>query len=45
MPAGPAAAGGWGDTTVLLPSGPYVDALTGRRVDGGECRLAEVLED
>ncbi|HTL42009.1 MAG TPA: malto-oligosyltrehalose synthase [Pseudolysinimonas sp.] len=43
LPAGLAAAGGWGDTTVLLPSGPYSDALTGRTVDGGECRVAELF--
>jgi (1->4)-alpha-D-glucan 1-alpha-D-glucosylmutase len=45
LPAGLAAAGGWGDTTVLLPAGPYTDALTGRGVEGGECRVAEVLAD
>lgn len=43
LPAGLAAAGGWGDTTVLLPSGPYVDALTGHTVDGGECHVGELF--
>jgi (1->4)-alpha-D-glucan 1-alpha-D-glucosylmutase len=45
LPVGLAAAGGWGDTTVLLPGGPYSDALTGRGFDGGETPVAELFAD
>ena len=37
-------AGGWDDTVVLTRGTAYVDVLTGRRHQGGELRLAEVLE-
>lgn len=43
LPLGLAARGGWGDTTVLLPSGPYVEQLTGRTFAGGETPIAELL--
>jgi (1->4)-alpha-D-glucan 1-alpha-D-glucosylmutase len=35
--------GGWGDTIVVLPHRPVVDAFTGRMFPGGELRLTEVL--
>lgn len=44
LPVGLEQAGGWGDTVVVLPQRPVLDAFTGRRYDGGELRLAEVLE-
>lgn len=45
LPIGLAARGGWDDTTVLLPLGPFVDQLTGRSVAGGETPVAELLAD
>lgn len=44
LPLGLAASGGWRDTVLLRHSGPAVDVLTGRRFDGGEVPLAELLE-
>jgi len=44
LPVGLAAAGGWRDTVLLCRSGPAVDALTGRRFEGGELPLAELLD-
>jgi (1->4)-alpha-D-glucan 1-alpha-D-glucosylmutase len=38
-----AARGGWGDTTVHLPTGDWTDALTGRRIGAGRQRVADVL--
>ncbi|WP_345802798.1 malto-oligosyltrehalose synthase [Microbacterium sp. AZCO] len=35
--------GGWGDTTLLRHSGPTVDVFTGRRFEGGEVPLADLL--
>jgi (1->4)-alpha-D-glucan 1-alpha-D-glucosylmutase len=35
----------WHDTTVLLPAGPWRNALTGEDVQGGEQRLAELLSE
>ncbi|WAB84438.1 malto-oligosyltrehalose synthase [Microcella daejeonensis] len=43
LPVGLEQAGGWGDTVIVLPQRPVLDAFTGRRYDGGELRLAEVL--
>ena len=40
LPAGLAAAGGWGDTTLDLPEGRWHDVLTGVDTDG---RLADLL--
>jgi (1->4)-alpha-D-glucan 1-alpha-D-glucosylmutase len=40
---GLAARGGWGDTTVALPPGGWVDAVTGARHPGGEVPVADVL--
>ena len=44
LPLGLARAGGWRDTTVLLPAGPLVDELTGAEHPGGETRVAELLD-
>jgi (1->4)-alpha-D-glucan 1-alpha-D-glucosylmutase len=43
LPLGLERAGGWGDTTLLVPAGRYVEAFTGREFDGGELRLGELL--
>jgi (1->4)-alpha-D-glucan 1-alpha-D-glucosylmutase len=43
LPLGLARAGGWGDTTVLLPTGPLVDELTGVEHAGGETPVGELL--
>ncbi len=45
LPLGLTARGGWGDTTVLLPLGPFVEQLTGRSCAGGETPVAELLSD
>jgi (1->4)-alpha-D-glucan 1-alpha-D-glucosylmutase len=38
--------GGWGDTTLALPSaGPWRDELTGCTHDGDAVRLADLLAD
>ncbi len=44
LPLGLEARGGWGDTAVLLPAGPFVEQLTGRTFAGGETPVAELLE-
>lgn len=43
LPVGLDAAGGWGDTTVLLPQRDVVDVITGATYAGGELRVADVL--
>ena len=43
LPLGLAAAGGWGDTTVILPAGVVADTLTGWRFEGGEIPVRELL--
>ncbi|PSL37718.1 maltooligosyl trehalose synthase [Labedella gwakjiensis] len=43
LPLGLAERGGWGDTTVTIPAGSYVDVLTGRGVDGIE-EVAQLLD-
>jgi (1->4)-alpha-D-glucan 1-alpha-D-glucosylmutase len=43
LPAGLAAAGGWGETTLTLPPGQYRDMFTGTR-HTGELRVADALE-
>jgi (1->4)-alpha-D-glucan 1-alpha-D-glucosylmutase len=43
LPVGLERAGGWGDTTVLLPGRAYVDVLTGTRFTGGAVPLATLL--
>jgi (1->4)-alpha-D-glucan 1-alpha-D-glucosylmutase len=45
LPVGLSARGGWGDTTVLLPLGPFVEQLTGRTFTGGETPVSELLAD
>ena len=44
LPVTLAAAGGWGDTTVVLPGRPLVDVLTGRRYPGGIVLLSDLFE-
>jgi (1->4)-alpha-D-glucan 1-alpha-D-glucosylmutase len=44
LPVGLAVRGGWGDTVVDVGSAPVIDVLTGRHFQGGELRLAEVLD-
>jgi (1->4)-alpha-D-glucan 1-alpha-D-glucosylmutase len=44
LPIGLVARGGWGDTIVVLPTRPVRDVITGREYDGGELRLAELLD-
>ncbi|MCU1418671.1 MAG: malto-oligosyltrehalose synthase, partial [Schumannella sp.] len=43
LPVGLEAAGGWGDTLVILPGGTFTDVLTGWRFDGGETPVRELL--
>jgi (1->4)-alpha-D-glucan 1-alpha-D-glucosylmutase len=35
---------GWGEHTVALPDGPWLDVLTGRTIDGGLVGLGTLLE-
>lgn len=44
LPLGLERLGGWGGTTVLLPTGPLVDELTGAEHAGGETPVAELLD-
>ncbi|GAA1533926.1 malto-oligosyltrehalose synthase [Kribbella lupini] len=37
--------GGWGDSTVVLPSGDWKDVLTGRSVGSGATRIDELLAE
>ena len=43
LPVGLEAAGGWGDTVVLLPQREMVDVITGVEHQGGELHVASVL--
>jgi len=43
LPIGLDAAGGWGDTIVILPGGTFTDVITGWRFDGGETPVRELL--
>ncbi|HSP75337.1 MAG TPA: malto-oligosyltrehalose synthase [Cryobacterium sp.] len=43
LPLGLAAAGGWGDTTVVLPDRPVTDLLTNERHPGGTLSVATLL--
>ncbi|HZU94959.1 MAG TPA: hypothetical protein VFF85_15130, partial [Microbacterium sp.] len=36
--------GGWQDTILMRPDLPATDVLTGRRIEPGPVRLAELLE-
>ncbi|WP_240322611.1 malto-oligosyltrehalose synthase [Austwickia chelonae] len=44
-PAALAASGGWSDSTVVLPEGPWQDVLTGRAIDGGQTRVAGLFDE
>ena len=44
LPIGLRRAGGWGDTRVVLPQRPIIDAITGARFEGGELALGKLLE-
>jgi (1->4)-alpha-D-glucan 1-alpha-D-glucosylmutase len=44
LPIGLESNGGWGDTIVVLPARPMRDVVTGRDYDGGQLRLAELLD-
>jgi (1->4)-alpha-D-glucan 1-alpha-D-glucosylmutase len=44
LPAGLAAAGGWRDTALELPSGSWTDVLTGRAVPGGVTAVGALLD-
>lgn len=44
LPVGLARRGGWGDTVLMHRDLPSVDVLTGRKIDGGPVRLAELLD-
>ncbi|SFS06569.1 (1-_4)-alpha-D-glucan 1-alpha-D-glucosylmutase [Microbacterium sp. cf046] len=43
LPVGLSDSGGWGETLLLRHPGPTTDALTGRRFEGSEVRLADLL--
>jgi (1->4)-alpha-D-glucan 1-alpha-D-glucosylmutase len=45
MPVTLAAAGGWGDASVMLPGHEVVDVISGRRFAGGNVPLAEIFEN
>ncbi|GAA0612741.1 malto-oligosyltrehalose synthase [Kribbella sandramycini] len=45
LPAALYRLGGWGDSTVVLPSGEWKNVLTGRVVGSGAARIHELLED
>jgi (1->4)-alpha-D-glucan 1-alpha-D-glucosylmutase len=43
LPVGLRRLGGWDRSGLTLPPGPWADVLTGRAVDGGPVRLADLL--
>ncbi|MDL5487531.1 malto-oligosyltrehalose synthase [Microbacterium wangruii] len=43
LPVALAARGGWGDTAVMLPAGPWRDEFTGRIIEGGAASVGDVL--
>ena len=45
LPAALYRLGGWGESTVVLPSGEWTNVLTGRVVGRGAARIHELLED
>lgn len=45
LPAALHRLGGWGESTVVLPSGEWKNVLTGRLVGSGAARIHELLED
>lgn len=36
--------GGWGDTSVVLPEGHWVDVFTGNHFDGGDIHVEDILD-
>ncbi|HEV2087070.1 MAG TPA: malto-oligosyltrehalose synthase, partial [Cryptosporangiaceae bacterium] len=44
LPVGLARRGGWSATTLTLPPGQWVDALTGRLFNGGEVPVSQLLQ-
>jgi (1->4)-alpha-D-glucan 1-alpha-D-glucosylmutase len=44
LPVGLEARGGWGDSVVDVGSAPVIDVLTGRHHQGGQLRVADVLD-
>ena len=44
LPVGLARRGGWGDTVLMRPNLPGIDVLTGRSIDPGPVRMAELLK-
>ncbi|MEO7005512.1 MAG: malto-oligosyltrehalose synthase [Terrimesophilobacter sp.] len=44
LPIGLASKGGWRDTSILLSRQQRMDVITGRRFDGGELEVAQLLE-
>ena len=45
LPAALHRLGGWGDSTVVLPSGQWKNVLTGHEVGSGAARIHELLEN
>jgi (1->4)-alpha-D-glucan 1-alpha-D-glucosylmutase len=45
LPAALQRLGGWGDSTVVLPSGQWKNVLTGREVGSGAGRIEDLLTD
>ena len=43
LPVSLAAAGGWGDTTILLPGRDVTDVITGATYEGGELQVSDLL--
>jgi (1->4)-alpha-D-glucan 1-alpha-D-glucosylmutase len=43
LPVGLARRGGWGDTVMMRPDIPGMDVLTGRRIEPGAVRLADLF--
>jgi len=44
LPIGLQRRGGWADTSVALPRRPMLDAMTGRRFEGGLTLATELFE-
>ena len=44
LPVGLDAAGGWGDTSIVLAGRPVVDVVTGRIFDGGTVLMSDLLD-
>ncbi|WCC80140.1 malto-oligosyltrehalose synthase [Cutibacterium equinum] len=37
--------GGWADHQIVLPEGSFTDAITGKTIDGGMVKLADLLDE